>query len=196
MSQETDAATSSDVVPVEDAPRPTGIAWGRFLVWGVIAALLGLMGWQLINTGQTQPTEGRAPDFTVTTYDGETYRLSDMRGQVVVVNFWASWCVPCIQEAPELEATWQTYKDQGNVMFIGIDYLDSERKGLDFLTEHGITYPNGPDLRQKIAEDYEILGVPETFIIDPQGNVSVFYMEPITQAILTREIEYALRSES
>lgn len=177
----------------EEGTRSGGIAWGRILVWGTIFALLAIVGWQLLQTSQGQPTEGRAPDFSITTFDGEEYNLADMRGQVVVLNFWASWCVPCIEEAPELEATWQAYKDQG-VMFLGIDYLDAEAKGLAFLAENGVTYPNGPDLRQKISDDYHITGVPETFVIDPEGNVTFHAALPINQSTLSREIEKAKRA--
>lgn len=194
MSVEENTALAPEAA-AEESPPSGGIAWGRLLVWGVIAALLLVMGWQLINTGRTQPTQGSAPDFSVTTFDGEEINLDDLRGKVVVVNFWASWCVPCVQEAPELEATWQAYKDSGDVLILGIDYLDSEARGLEFIAEHGITYPNGPDLQQKISDNYEITGVPETFIIDPEGNITFFIMEPVTQFTLTREIERALESE-
>lgn len=194
MSVEENTALAPEAA-AEESPPSGGIAWGRLLVWGVIAALLLVMGWQLINTGRTQPTQGGAPDFSVTTFDGEEINLDDLRGKVVVVNFWASWCVPCVQEAPELEATWQAYKDSGDVLILGIDYLDSEARGLEFIAEHGITYPNGPDLQQKISDNYEITGVPETFIIDPEGNITFFIMEPVTQFTLSREIERALESE-
>lgn len=192
MSQRAQPAVASDAIPAEEqATRSTGIAWGRVVVWGIIIGLLGLLGWQLIQSGLSQPTEGRAPDFTLTTFEGQEIHLADLRGQVVVLNFWASWCVPCIEEAPELEATWQAYKDQ-SVMFIGIDYLDAERKGLDFLAEHGVTYPNGPDLRQKVSGDYRITGVPETFVIDPQGDITFHVALPITRDLLSREIEEAM----
>lgn len=187
------ASVPADAEPV--APAQKGIRWGRLLVWGTILGLLGLLGWQLINSGMSQPTEGRAPDFTLTTFDGEEIRLAELRGRVVVINFWASWCAPCIEEAPELEATWQTYKDQG-VLFVGIDYLDSESKGRAFLETHGITYPNGPDLGQKISGAYHIRGVPETFVIDAEGNITYFAALPITRDVLSLEIEKAMRAGS
>jgi cytochrome c biogenesis protein CcmG/thiol:disulfide interchange protein DsbE len=190
MSEQAHPATPPDTVLAEESVPSGGIAWGKIMIWGTIFVLLAIVGWQLLQTNRGQPTEGRAPDFSITTFDGEEYHLADLRGQVVVLNFWASWCVPCIEEAPELEATWQAYKDQ-DVMFLGIDYLDAEAKGLEFLAEHGITYPNGPDLRQKISDDYHITGVPETFVIDPEGNITFHAALPINQSTLSQEIEKA-----
>lgn len=174
----------------EDFEQPRGFSIVRMLVWVVILGFLGLSGWQLINTGRVQPNAGLAPDFTLTTYSGEEIALADLRGQVVVVNFWASWCVPCRDEAPALESVWQAYKDDG-VMFIGIGYLDSEAKALEFMEEFGMTYPNGADKRQVISDDYRITGVPETFIIDPEGNITFHAALPINEEILVREIEKA-----
>jgi cytochrome c biogenesis protein CcmG/thiol:disulfide interchange protein DsbE len=127
--------------------------WVRAAVWLAIIAVLGLLGWQLINVNISQPRQGPAPDFTLTTFDGLTIHLADLRGQVVVVNFWASWCTTCADAAPDLEAAWQKYRDQG-VMIVGIDYLDTEAEALAYLDRFDITYPNGPDLDAKIAEAY------------------------------------------
>jgi cytochrome c biogenesis protein CcmG/thiol:disulfide interchange protein DsbE len=192
MTEQTHPAAAVNTMPSEES-GPQGIAWGRMVIWILIFGLLGLLGWGLINSGLSQPTAGPAPDFTITTYTtDEEIHLADLRGQVVVVNFWASWCVPCIDEAPDLEATWQAYKNQG-VMFVGIDYLDSERKGLEFLAEHGITYANGPDLQQKISDDYRITGVPETFVINPEGDITFHAALPITQSQLSLEIDKAMQ---
>jgi len=195
MSEQARPAVSSDTALAEENMPAGGIAWARIVIWGTVFLLLAIVGWHLLQANRAQPTEGRAPDFSMTTFDGEEVHLADLRGQVVVLNFWASWCVPCIEEAPELEATWQAYKDQ-DVMFLGIDYLDAEAKGLAFLAEHGITYPNGPDLRQKISDDYYITGVPETFVIDPEGNITFHAALPINRGTLSREIEKARNAGS
>jgi cytochrome c biogenesis protein CcmG/thiol:disulfide interchange protein DsbE len=168
--------------------------WVRAAVWLAIIAVLGLLGWQLINVNISQPRQGPAPDFTLTTFDGLTIHLADLRGQVVVVNFWASWCTTCADAAPDLEAAWQKYKDQG-VMIVGIDYLDTEAEALAYLDRFGIAYPNGPDLDTKIAEAYRIRGVPETFVINRKGNLTHFQATPMTLDQLSRAIEAALEGE-
>lgn len=190
MTEQANPVPATAGIPAEDVLPRRGLSFGKILVWTTIIALLALLGWQLVQSGLTQPTQGAAPDFAFTSFDGDTYDLGNLRGQVVVVNFWASWCVPCIEEAPELEATWQAYKDDG-VVVLGIDYLDSERKGLDFIAEHGITYPNGPDLRQQISDDYRITGVPETFVISPEGEITFHVAMPVTRELLAQEIERA-----
>jgi cytochrome c biogenesis protein CcmG/thiol:disulfide interchange protein DsbE len=153
-----------------------------------IAAVFGLM---LARQNQGQPTSGAAPDFEFTTFEGETMRLSDLRGNVVVLNFWASWCTPCAAEAPELESTWQAYKDR-NVVFLGVAYADNGPRSLEFMDRYGLTYMNAPDLGTRISEVYGIRGVPETFIIDPNGNVAQFIYANVNQKQLTTILDQVL----
>lgn len=134
---------------------------------------------------------GLAPDFELTTFEGQKILLSDLRGQAVVINFWASWCVPCREEAPILEATWREYRDKG-VVFIGVDYLDPENDARGYIKEFGITYPNGPDLGTRISQAYRIQGVPETFFIDRQGKIQDLFIGPLNQPELRRRIESLL----
>src|SRR5690606_35233576 len=123
---------------------------------------------------------GPAPDFTLTTFDGESFHLSEYRGKVVVINFWSSWCVPCPDEAPILQSVWERYRERG-VVLVGVTYLDAGRDSLDFIQEFGITYFNGPDIGSRITEDYRITGVPETFIVDQNGDVVEAIIAPITE---------------
>jgi len=111
-----------------------------------------------------------APDFSFETFDGGTIRLTDLRGSVLVVNFWASWCKECAAEAADLEAVWQDYRDRG-VVLLGINYTDTRPAALEYLARHEITYPNGPDRGTVISRAYRLTGVPETLVIDQAGNV-------------------------
>lgn len=147
--------------------------WGMLLAWVFVAALLLLVGLQLAKARQGKPTSGSAaPEFSLTTFDGEDYVLADLRGKVVLINFWASWCLPCEDEAPILQGAWEHYEELGDVLFLGIDYADTDAKGLAFLETFGITYPNGPDLGTRIAQAYLVRAVPETYIIDKNGNLA------------------------
>ncbi len=173
------------------APEKPGFKWGRLLIWVAVGAVLIFLALGLVNSFMSQPQSGKAPEFTLQTYDGQSIKLADLRGQVVVINFWASWCGPCAEEAPDLEQAYQDYKDQG-VTFLGIAYVDSEAKSLDYLSRYGITYLNGPDLRSQISDMYHIRGVPETFVVDRNGNITYFAMQPLTYAELTAQIENAM----
>jgi cytochrome c biogenesis protein CcmG/thiol:disulfide interchange protein DsbE len=168
---------------------------GRWIVWLVAGALLAFLGLGLVNSFKSQPQAGPAPDFTLNAYSGQTVKLSDLRGQVVVVNFWASWCAPCVEEAPALEATYEAYRDKG-VTFLGVAYVDSEDKSKAFVQQYGITYLNGPDLRTQISDAYHIKGVPETFVINPAGKVTFFAARVMSQLELSAEIEKAKASAS
>jgi peroxiredoxin len=120
---------------------------------------------------------GPAPDFTMTTFDGETFTLSEHRGQVVVVNFWGSWCEPCKREMPAFQSAWEGSGD--DVMFVGVgSKRDPEDKAMAFAEEFGVTYPIGRDTEGgtraagQITKDYNVSFYPMTFIIDPEGNIS------------------------
>jgi cytochrome c biogenesis protein CcmG/thiol:disulfide interchange protein DsbE len=133
-----------------------------------------------------------APDFVLTTFDGEIIRSQDLRGTVVLVNFWASWCRPCEQEAPALEQTWRSYRERG-VLFLGVDYVDTEPDALRFLERFSITYPNGPDLGTRMAQQFRIRGVPETFIIDGDGRITFVKISPFASESEIRDaLEIAL----
>lgn len=164
---------------------------GIILTFAIILALLGLLGWGL-NKSQKGPIEnGPAPDFTLQGFDGRTVTLSDLRGQVVIVNFWASWCEPCREEAAYLERTWRKYKDQG-VVFLGVDYVDTEKAALAYIEEFDITYINGPDLQTLISDTYNIQGVPETFFIAKNGEVRGMHIGPIFAPDLDEKIDELL----
>jgi cytochrome c biogenesis protein CcmG/thiol:disulfide interchange protein DsbE len=172
----------------------------KVVIWGAVFVVLALLGWGLMRRSESRPQVGsQAPNFTLSIFDGYhnefndgQLTLADLKGRVAVINFWASWCVECRVEAKELEATWQSYRDQG-VVFIGVDFDDTETKARQYLESFGITYPNGLDGRGRISDDsYHITGVPETFIVDPTGEISFVKIGPFTPGELQRQLDLVL----
>ena len=164
----------------------------------VIAGLLLFIGYALYLRGKSQPTSGPAPTFSITMYDadqlamnGEKVALKDLQGKAVVINFWASFCIPCQDEAPMLERVWNDYRDQG-VVFLGINTEDPATDALDYLAQYQITYPNAPDEGGKIEKKYRITGIPETFVIDTQGNIVQHFMSQPSERELRAQIDRAL----
>ena len=168
--------------------QPTGLPRRGFGVGSIvliagIVLIVAVFGIALARRNQSQPTSGTAPDFTLTTFDGSPFRLSEQRGKVVIINFWASWCIPCRAEAPILQTIWERYRDAG-VIVVGIDYLDTDSEAGAFIEEFGLTYPNGPDLRTEISQSYRVQGVPETFIVDQSGNIAHFIYGAVNESQL------------
>jgi cytochrome c biogenesis protein CcmG/thiol:disulfide interchange protein DsbE len=167
-----DAVNTTETDPIEKTPASASSRpqWGRILVWVALLALLALLALGLQRAQQGPVTIGdKVPNFTLTTFDGQQISLDEHKGKVVVLNFWASWCKPCEQEAADLEAAWRAYEQSGNVVFLGADYVDTEPEARKYLDQFDITYPNGPDLRTRISQSFRIRGVPETYIIDQEG---------------------------
>ena len=135
-----------------------------------------------------------APDFEVETFDGETLRLSDLNGKVVVLNFWASWCPPCRWEMPFFETMWQEYRDQG-VVFVGIAMSDTLENVKAFAEEAGVTYPVGLDTTTEIARAYEVLSLPTTFFIGKDGNIERKLTSAANEGLLKVFLRGQLRQE-
>jgi cytochrome c biogenesis protein CcmG/thiol:disulfide interchange protein DsbE len=133
-----------------------------------------------------------AARFTLTSYTGAPMSLDAHRGQVVVVNFWASWCYPaCYEEAPVLERNWRAYRDRGVVVF-GVDIQDKPEAGKKFIADFGLTFPNALDPTGRVSVDYGVYGVPETFFIDAEGRVRAKHVGGVTDAVFRREVERLL----
>ncbi len=146
---------------------------------GSVIVFLGLLAFVTLRTNRPASisvalARGLTPDapaFDLPRLDAEgSLTLESLRGKVVVVNFWASWCIPCKEEAPALEATWQRYKDQG-VVVLGVNVQDLIPEATRFLKTTKTTYPSVRDKDNSIYRAYGLTGVPETFFVDRSGRI-------------------------
>jgi cytochrome c biogenesis protein CcmG/thiol:disulfide interchange protein DsbE len=156
------------------------------LVWGMLnkQPITGLSGVTMVNRA--------APEFTLTTFKGNTISLKDLRGKPVVINFWASWCPPCRIEAPLIERTWRTYKNRG-LIFLGVNIQDRKDDALNYMREFDITYPNGPDPTGEISIDYGVSGLPVTFFVSRKGDVVRRWVGAIEKPLLINSIREILQ---
>ena len=170
-----------------------------FLVVSLLnLGLLALLASQVLVPAQNQSNAGSsplighpAPDFTLgvlSTRSAPALHLASFKGKPVMLNFWASWCDPCKHEAPLLEATWQRVQSQG-VIFIGVDYEDTQTDGLSFLNSYGITYTNVVDTSGATAISYGVTGVPETVFIDRHGMIVQKVIGELSEQTLKRNLQ-------
>jgi len=134
------------------------------------------------NVSEDNP-KSQAPDFKISLINGEILRLSDLKGKVVVLNFWASWCPPCRWEMPAFERIWQEYREQ-DVIFLGVAMLDQEDTVRDFIDKVGVTYPIGLDTSGQIQKAYRVLVMPTTYFIDRHGYISRILSGAANEAVL------------
>ncbi len=151
------------------------------LAFVLLLGFMALIGWGLNRSMRGALSIGDpVPNFSMTTFSNQAINTNQFAGKVILVNFWASWCQPCAQEARELEEAYQHYKPGGQVVFIGLTYVDTEPNSLAYIQQYGITYPNGPDLATKVSQMFRVRGVPETYIIDRNGRLAYSKAGPFT----------------
>ncbi|MGH2673709.1 MAG: TlpA family protein disulfide reductase [Actinomycetota bacterium] len=167
--------------PVSDRPdervvtgRARARRWTSLLVLTPLVAFVVLLGSGLGEDPRALRSEligERAPAFALPDLEtGETIRLRHLRGQVVVLNFWASWCAACRREHPALAAAWQRYRERG-VVFLGVVFEDTPEGARAYVAELGVDWPSVLDPRSSTALDYGVNGVPETFVIGRDGRI-------------------------
>jgi cytochrome c biogenesis protein CcmG/thiol:disulfide interchange protein DsbE len=156
----------------------------------ILAAFFSLLGWAVVRSGgvagglgvndvfgEVSIKEKPAPDFTLQLLDGGSITLSDLKGKVVMVDFWASWCPPCRSEAPSLAQVYTEYQDRG-VEFIGISIWGRLGDAKEYAQRFGIAYPTGLDTEGTILVDYGVRGIPEKLFIDAQGQMVTKFVGP------------------
>jgi cytochrome c biogenesis protein CcmG/thiol:disulfide interchange protein DsbE len=166
---------------------------------GLVVALLGLLVWRVATddggVAKKLRESGRpvaAPAFSLPRLDGDgEISLASLRGKPVVINFWASWCVPCREEAPLFEQAWQDHRASGLVV-LGIDSEDFRGDARRFVRKYGLTYPIVVDKSKRTIADFGLTGYPETFFVSADGEVVAHAAGQVREADLKRGIELAL----
>lgn len=164
---------------------------------GLVALLFALLAWTLLTeeggdlaAAANRGERPRAPDFTLERLDREgELALSSLEGKAVVLNVWASWCIPCKEEAPFLEQVWRQHRKQGLVV-VGLDAKDFRRDARRFVRRFGLTFPIVYDGPGDTLGGYGVTGFPETFVLDREGTV----VEAFAGAVNAEEDRARLRT--
>lgn len=146
---------------------PSRRRWLRIaLALAPALAFVGVLSLAVFRSGSQAEAGKNAPGFELPLLDGSgTLTEEDLEGHPVVINFWASWCIPCREEAPLFQRAWERYRDEG-VIFLGVNIKDAESDARAFVKDFGITYPVVRDLDQTLTKDFGVKGLPETFFVD------------------------------
>jgi cytochrome c biogenesis protein CcmG/thiol:disulfide interchange protein DsbE len=178
--------------PVEstETERKSHLPMPVFIVAGLI--LLGFLGFLFMGLERSQQGSIKVgeeiPPIQLVTFEGEAIDTSTEKGKVILINFWSSWCKPCESEADSLQEAWEYYEPSNQVLFLGVDYVDTEPEAKASLQKYGISYPNGPDLGTKISQLFRIRGVPETFVVDREGKLAFIKIGPFNSTAEIKSI--------
>jgi len=168
-------------------------AGAGLLISIAVAVLLLTQGDKISGAFSKPPAEKKelAPDFTLSLLDEKTFRLADHKGKPVLINFFASWCLPCREEMPTLEKIVHEYQPNG-VVFLGIAVDDTEAKMKDFVARYGVSFPVGLDKSATIQKSFGLYGIPTTYFIDKNGVINYFHSGVVTEELLQHELNKLL----
>ena len=174
--------------------RPSAVV---VLVVAGVAGLIALLAYGVASETSSKSVDGEpAPEISLPPLEGgEERSLDDWRGQVVVLNYWASWCEPCREESPLLER-WHQRISKRNATVLGVDVLDVTSDAQDFIEEYGLTYPHLKDKDGSTQEDFGIVAYPETFVIDRDGRIAATRRGPVDEEFMRASVLPLLRGES
>jgi cytochrome c biogenesis protein CcmG/thiol:disulfide interchange protein DsbE len=181
---------SSGVTHVRTTRRALTLASILLVVGGLIALLAFGLANQTPVTGKSGITRVGKPaaDFSLPLIGGGDLVLEEQIGRPLVINFWASWCPPCVQEAPALESAWRTYRSE-EVLFVGVDIQDAEEDAAEYVRDLGITYPNVLDRDGRVTIDYGVIGLPVTFFVNRDGIIQRRWVGAIDERRLAEFVE-------
>lgn len=163
------------------------------LILALVAIGLLLMQGSAKNefAGNSLETMEPAPSFALALLDGKSFQFHDYKGKPVLINFFASWCLPCREEMPVLEKIVREYQSKG-VVFLGIAVDDTEDKMKEFIKRYDVTFPVGLDKTAEIQKAFGLYGIPTTYFIDKRGVISYFHSGVVTEELLQHELDKLL----
>ena len=180
--------------------------------WNMVLATVILAGSLLIVTTRVQPQQGAssavtdigtattpapmpnrpAPDFTLSTLDGTSITLSELKGQVALINIWATWCPPCRAEMPVIQATYDQYRDQGFTV-LAVDLQEDPRTVAAFMQRYQLTFPALLDRDGTVSVSYRSSALPSSFFVDRRGVIRAVYRGPMPRSVLAGTVEQLLQ---
>jgi len=198
------------MTPQQPDTRPRALSLRRLIADPPVAAMIVVLvlaaAWTVLSrvsstaagsvAAPPSPRTGfAAPDFTLDTLAGGQISLSELRGRPVMLNLWASWCLPCKVEMPAIERVYERHREDGLVVVgLNVTSQDSETQARAFVEEVGLTFPIALDRDGSVSKDYELMGLPSTYFIDREGIVrDVIIGGPISEAVMLSEIQSLLK---
>jgi len=187
----------------EEPVTKTRPGWQRSVFFWLLVLLslavlsLGIWQWQAGRRDVARPSspplnrsQSIAPDFRLLAIDGSTVSLGDLRGQVVLLNFWATWCPPCKAEMPDLDALYREHKSQRNFVVLGVDAEESQAQVGAFASSHDVTFPLLLDSDGKVTDGlYVVRSLPTSMIIDRDGRIRDVWIGPLPKAAILAKLE-------
>jgi peroxiredoxin len=201
--------TELEEQPIQQTSEETPIARGGInpaLVLFLILPLIGLGAAYIVASGRNTPSNPQqqpravtyvpytlignpAPDFTLETLAGDKVSLSDLRGKWVFLNFWATWCPPCVEEMPELQKLHDGGYDTDNIVVLAVDKAEERAQVQKFMDENKLSLPVAMDSESDVSGQYVVVNLPITYIIDPEGVVRAQHISPLTAEIIPLFLE-------